>query len=181
MTIRDRAGNHREVFGPRDDNLGALKFNITQDPKNIDETPPRLFSVSLDKSKAKLGEGAKVTVVSIDGHSGVRDVYVDIAASPSFIDKKRVKLTPVPKASRMIKPGYDVEQNTYEGSFSTHELDEPGDWIVTRVMVSDAANNYLDMRYVEYPELEKIKVVFEQTPAGRIRAQRAMARFGSQQ
>jgi hypothetical protein len=100
-----------------------------------------------------------IVAIAVDDHSGIGDIWVDVGASPSWIDKKRIRLTP--KSGRpLIKPGFDVKQNVYEGSFKTHKLDEPGDWVVSRVFVRDKANNYLDVRAAESPDLRTVKVVY---------------------
>ncbi|MBI4474796.1 MAG: hypothetical protein HY646_19145 [Acidobacteria bacterium] len=159
LTIVDNAGNRREIFAPTNKLLQAVKFSINQDAKNVDKTIPRLISVSFDKATAKMTDEIKITAIAFDGMSGVGDVYVDVAASPSFIDKKRIKLSPKPKPP-IIKPGFDVDDNVYEGTFKTNQLDEPGDWIVTRVFVRDRANNYLDVRATEHSDLASVKVVY---------------------
>jgi hypothetical protein len=98
----------------------------------------------------------------VDDHSGIGDIWVDVGASPSWIDKKRVRLK-AKEGRPLIKPGFDVKQNLYEGSFKTHKLDEPGDWVVSRVFVRDNANNYLDVRAVESPDLQSVKVVYSES------------------
>lgn len=159
LTIGDVAGNRREVFAPTNEKLKAVKFNVVQDPKKVDKTLPRLISVAFDKATAKLGDEIKISAIAIDEMSGVGDVYVDVAAAPSYIDKKRIKLTQRAKPP-LIKPGFDIEEYAWEGSFKTHALDEPGDWIVTRVFIRDKASNYLDARSTEHSDLGSVKVVF---------------------
>lgn len=166
LSIGDKAGNKKELFAPTNKKLQAVKFNITQDPKKIDKTPPRLISVSFDKQTNKLGEETKITAIAFDDMSGVGDVYVDVASSPSFIDKKRIKLSPKAKPP-MIKPGFDIQDNVYEGTFKPHAMDEPGDWIITRVFVRDNADNYLDVRATENGDLAAIKVVYGDSGAER--------------
>ena len=158
LSIGDQAGNRKELFAPTNKMLQAVKFNVTQDPKKVDKTPPRLISVSFDKSTGKMGDEIRITAIGVDDMAGVGDVYVDVAASPSFIDKKRVHLAAKARPV-LIKPGFDIQDNVYEGTFKTHALDEPGDWIVTRVFVRDNANNYTDVRATENGDLAAVKVV----------------------
>ncbi len=158
LSIVDEAGNRKEIFAPTNKLLQAVKFNITQDPKRVDKVAPRLISVAFDKMTAKMGDEIKISAIAVDDNAGVGDVFVDVAASPSFIDKKRVRLSAKARPV-LIKPGFDIQDNVFEGSFKTHLLDEPGDWIVTRVFVRDNANNYTDVRATENGDLAAVKVV----------------------
>ncbi len=170
IQIKDRAGNQADLFAMTNQKLAAVKFNIRQDPDNVDKAPPKLISVAFDKSTARMTEEIKVIAVAADDFSGIGDIVVDVGATPSFIDKKRVRLTPRAKR-QIIKPGYDVEQNIWEGSFKTHELDEPGNWTVSRVFVRDKANNYLDVRATDHPDLANVKVFYTGGGAATARAQ----------
>ena len=159
IQIKDKAGNQKDMFSSTNALLAAMKFNIRQDPARIDKVPPKLISVAFDRATAGMEDETKIVAIAVDDHSGIGDIWVDVGASPSWIDKKRIRLTP--KAGRpLIKPGFDVKQNVYEGSFKTHKLDEPGDWVVSRVFVRDKANNYLDVRAAESPDLQTVKVVY---------------------
>jgi len=159
IQIKDKAGNQKDLFSSTNELLAATKFNIRQDPAKIDKVPPKLISVAFDRATAGMEDETKIVAIAVDDHSGIGDIWVDVGASPSWIDKKRVRLTP--KSGRtLIKPGFDVKQNIYEGSFKTHKLDEPGDWVVSRVFVRDNANNYLDVRADASPDLRTVKVVY---------------------
>ena len=63
----------------------------------------------------------------------------------------------VPQPEIIQKSGFNIDANTYVGSFRTHVMDEPGEWHVVRVMARDNADNLLDMREYEYPLLANVK------------------------
>ncbi len=179
IQIKDKAGNQRDLFSSTNEPLGAAKFNIRQDPSNIDKVLPKLISVAFDRATANMEQETKIIAIAVDEHSGIGDIWVDVGASPSWIDKKRVKLT-ARRGRPLIKPGFDVQQNVYEGTFNTHRLDEPGDWVVSRVFIRDNANNYLDVRADESPDLQTVKVVYGGAAASR-GPQGATTNFGQAQ
>ena len=69
-------------------------------------------------------------------------------------------MNPVPQPEIIQKSGFNIDANTYVGSFRTHVMDEPGEWHVVRVMARDNADNLLDMREYEYPLLANVKIDF---------------------
>jgi len=159
IQMKDKAGNQKDLFSSTNELLNATRFKIRQDPSNVDKVPPKLVSVGFDRATAAMEEETKIIAIAVDDHSGVGDIWVDVGASPSWIDKKRVRLK-LRSGRPLIKPGFDVKQNVYEGSFKTHRLDEPGDWVLARVFVRDNANNYLDVRAATSPDLQTVKVVY---------------------
>lgn len=160
VSLQDNAGQKVVNFGATNPKLKDAKFTIRQQASEVDSVPPRLIGLNVDKKQAALGDEITITAIVIDDKSGVGTLAVDFAAMPSYIDKRRVHLKPVPVPTVIQKSGFDLDTNTYTGSFKTHVMDEPGEWHVVRVMARDNADNLLDMRHYEFPELANVKINF---------------------
>ncbi len=160
IRLRDRARNQRTAFPNSNEALGEQRISIIADREDL--TPPQLITLSIDKRSAQPGEGVTLRAVITDNLSGVDNITVTIH-SPNSIDKRRVSLTPKAKPDVLIKPAYDVQENIYEGTFTTHPLDEPGWWTVKRVIARDLANNYMDMISRDYVEIETVQVLFSES------------------
>ncbi len=160
MWIGDRAGQQVFMFGNTHPLLKTARFNVIQDPAQADTVPPRLITVTVDRKQAALGSQIQVTAVAVDDLSGVGTLVIDFAAMPSYIDKRRVHMNAVARPEIIQKSGFNIDANTYVGSFRTHVMDEPGEWHVVRVMARDNADNLLDMREYEYPLLANVKIDF---------------------
>lgn len=160
MWFEDNAGQQSFLFGTTNPLLKAPtgRFNIRQDPSKVDKNPPKLVTLNLDKTTAALGSEIRVTAVVVDDKSGVGTVVVDFASVPSYADHKRTHLKAVPQPAIVQKSGFNVNTNTYTGTFRTHVMDEPGEWHVTRVMARDNADNQLDLRETEHTVLGSVKV-----------------------
>ena len=108
--------------------------------------------------------GTEIKIVGIfaDDMSGVGNVAVSVHEEDS-ISKFRVQLKPRPKPSVMIKPGFDVQQNVWEGSFKLMAYHQPGHWRIERVLMRDNANNYSDYRHIQDMNVGTMKMYFVPT------------------
>jgi hypothetical protein len=157
----DKAGKSRYHFFKTHQKLNAARFTLEQPEEIVDSQAPELITVWLDKQEGKLGDEVKVSVIMSDDMSGIGDIALSFAAYPSFADKRRIHLKKVPPRDVLQKAGFNIEENLWEGTFKTHRLDEPGDWKLTRVLARDNADNQLDMRRSEFPDLLLVGLNFE--------------------
>lgn len=155
---RDNAGMELYTFYRTDPKLKAARFVVRQDRNIVDSTPPELITTWIDKKEGNLGDPVKVSMIIADDLSGVETVVADFAAYPSFADKRRVHLKRVQPNDVLQKPGFNIEQNLWEGTFTTHKMDEPGDWKLVRIFARDAADNLLDLMRSAHPEMLNISV-----------------------
>lgn len=151
---RDNADKTNYVFQTTHPVLKNAKVIMQQDPAKIDTTPPTLFSVWLDKERARLGERIQVNVVMTDDRSGVGTIAVNFAPYPSYIDRVRVHLRPVDKPAVIQKSGFDISANLWTGTFDINPWFEEGEWRIDRITARDNADNYLDVLPEYNPELD---------------------------
>ncbi len=156
----DKAGKTQYHYPKTHDKLNTARFTLDQPEEMVDSQGPELITVWLDKTSGKLGDTVKVSAIMSDDMSGVGDIAVNFAAYPSFADKRRVHLKKVAQRDVLQKAGFNLEENLYEGTFTTHVMDEPGDWKLSRILARDNADNLLDMRRSEFPDLLLVNVNF---------------------
>lgn len=133
---------------------------LTQDPANVDKTPPQLLSVWVDKTAARLGDTLTVNAIITDDKSGVGTVAVMFAPHPSYIDRVRIHLKPVERPAVVQKSGMDISGNLWTGTFESSVWYEPGEWRVDRITARDNADNYMDLLPEYHPELSDVKINF---------------------
>lgn len=155
VSIQDNAGNERHYF-ETEDIIGKNKFTVDANDKT-DLNSPQLVTVTLDKDRAGFNEDVKISAIVTDNLSGVEHVTVFVQ-SPSILDKRRVQLRAKAKPPIIIVPRFDVNANTFEGTFKVDPLDEPGVWTVSRVVATDFANNHMDIQADDNPQLGTIGV-----------------------
>lgn len=154
MWSEDKAGQRMMMMQSSEPVMKNANINLTQDPANIDQTPPTLFSVWVDKTTARLGEPVTVYAIVADDKAGVGTVAISFAPTPSFIDRVRVHLKPMPKADVIQKSGLDINANMWSGNVDTIPWFEPGEWKVDRITIRDNADNYLDLLPEYHPEVD---------------------------
>ncbi len=154
----DVAGRKMFTYARINPMVQAARFEVTQDPAKVDSTAPEVITVWLDQTEGKLGDTIKVSMIVSDDLAGVTQVVANFAAYPSFADKKRIHLRRVAPRDVLQKAGFNLDEQIWEGTFTTHEMDEPGDWKLVRIFAGDAADNYLDIRRSERPDMLTVKV-----------------------
>lgn len=176
MWARDAAGKETMIFQTSHPALKTAKVNLTNEPANVDKVAPTLFSVWVDKETARLGEAVTVNAVITDDKSGVGTVAVMFSPNPSYIDRVRVHLKPVPKVDVVQKSGLDISANLWTGTLETIPWFEPGQWSIDRIVARDNADNYLDLLPDAAPEIAQVKVNF--TGGNNLREQMTQNRKG---
>ena len=161
IMAEDEAGNIRYYFDASDELVANQKITVAPNPE-ADVKSPELTALSFDKETAKPGEDVKVSAIISDDISGVEHVTV-FFISPNLLDKRRVQLKAPPRPPIIIKPGLDVQNNLFEGTLKIHELDETGDWSVTRLVATDFANNYLNVMAEHSEDLASLRMHFSRT------------------
>lgn len=156
----DHAEQTSVIFQTTHAALKNAKVILQQDPAKVDSAPPVLHSVWVEQERAQLGQPVRVNAVITDDKSGVGTVAVMFAPHPSYIDRVRVHLRPVPKADVVQKSGLDISANLWTGTVETIPWFEPGEWRVDRVTARDNADNFLDMLPENFPELSSVKIEF---------------------
>ncbi|MBI4473961.1 MAG: hypothetical protein HY646_14935, partial [Acidobacteria bacterium] len=163
LAARDKANKEAMLVHTTSPSLKNAKVNLTNDPANIDVTPPTFFSVWVDKTSARLGEPVTINAIIVDDKSGVGSVGVAFAPMPSFIDRITVVMKPVKpvetEGQQIRKAGLDVNSNMWTGTIQTSEWFEPGEWRVDRINARDNADNYMDILPEYHPEID-IKVTY---------------------
>ena len=154
----DNAGQKMFTYARLNPVVHAARFDVSQDPSLVDKIPPEVITAWLDKTEGNLGDTIKVSMIVSDDMAGVTHVVANFASYPSFADKKRVHLRKAAQRDVLQKAGFNLDEQVWEGTFTTHKLDEPGDWKLVRIFAGDDADNYLDMRRTEYPEILTVKV-----------------------
>jgi hypothetical protein len=159
LVARDKSNKDVMLVHTTSPTMKNAKINLTNDPAKVDNVPPQLFSIWVDKENARLGEPVTVNAVVSDDRSGVGGVSVAFAPHPSYIDRARVVLKPVtadPNAQAQ-RAGLDVSSNIWTGVLQTTEHFEPGEWVVDRVVARDKADNVMDVLPEYVPDL-KVKI-----------------------
>ncbi len=176
MWVSDRAGKTAHLFRTTHPLLENAIVNMTQDEAKRDTQPPTLFSVWVDQTEARLGEPVTVNAIITDDMSGVGTFAVNFTPVPSYINRSRVHLKPVPRPDVIQKAGLDVSQNLWRGTITTDEWMEPGEWKIDRIMARDNADNYLDLLPEYVPEIDTVRVTF--TGGSQLREQMKRNRAG---
>lgn len=140
--------------------LAKAKFNIIQDPKNVDSTPPKLVSIWVESESGTMGQPVTVSAIIVDDKSGVGTVSAVFQAVPSYQNNARVILRKIPKADVIQKSGFNTETNLYQGQLTTGIWQEPGRWQLMRIVARDNADNFLDMLPENHPEFAAVAVNF---------------------
>ncbi len=160
MWVSDRARKSAHHFRTTFSVLENAVINLTQEDAKHDTTPPTLFSVWVDQTTARLGEPVTVNAIITDDMSGVGTFAVNFTPVPSYINRSRVHLKPVPRPDVIQKAGLDVSQNLWRGTITTNEWMEPGVWKIDRIVARDNADNYLDLLPEYVPEIQTVEVTF---------------------
>ncbi|MBI4475131.1 MAG: hypothetical protein HY646_20865 [Acidobacteria bacterium] len=181
VNLTDKARNDRFYFPTTHPKLSAAKIMVEQDPANVDKKGPEMFTIALipqgrpvarldlkpeyqgeardylDSQLSWQGDEIKIVGIFTDDESGVGNIAVSVHEEDS-ISKFRVSLKPKALPPVLIKPGMDVTENVWEGSFRLAPFHQPGHWRIERVLVRDNANNYTDYRHMQVQNIAAQKV-----------------------
>jgi len=157
VKISDKATNEAFLFPPSVPMLRDVTVDVEQDPANVDREPPRLLGLQLSHDQVDRDKAVDITALVEDDKSGVKEVYVSFY-SPYGVDFNRVKLSNEPVELNRRSAGKQV--NVWRGSLRIKPLQEPGRWTVSRVNISDNANNYRNYNAVRDAIIKDVTVVF---------------------
>ena len=157
IELYDAARNQALLFAATHPGLGAVSARVEADPAKRDDLPPELLALELPMRTAAADEAIPVAALVTDDLSGVDKVYVSFQ-SPSGADLIRVELEsrnpPLNRASLVPQP------NVFRGTLRLEPWRERGRYRVSRVNLSDRAQNYRNLNPVRDEEVRGLFVEF---------------------
>ena len=120
-----------------------------------------LLALELPQREAPAGESIPVAALVEDNRSGVDKVYVSFQ-SPSGADLVRVELES--RNPPLNRPSLVPQPNVFRGSLKIERWRERGRYRVSRVNLSDRAQNYRNLNPVRDEEVRGLEVVFLEDP-----------------
>ena len=168
VELYDAARNGALLFAATDPVLRDAAFHLTADPALRDDEPPTLLALELPRREAHPGEAIPVAALVVDDRSGVEQVSVSFR-SESGADLVRVALES--RNPPLNRPSLVPQPNVFRGALRIAAWQERGTYRVSRVNLSDRAQNYRNLNPVRDDEVRGLEVVFrpaaeeERTPA----------------
>ena len=157
VELYDAARNSALIFAATAPVLAELGVLVHENRDRRDDEAPALLAVELPQREALAGESIPVAALVEDNLSGVDKVYVSFQ-SPSGADLVRVELESTnPPLNR---PSLVPQPNVFRGSLRIEKWQERGTYTVSRVNISDRAQNYLNLNPVRDEEVRGLEVVF---------------------
>jgi hypothetical protein len=130
---------------------------VAENPEKRDDEAPVLLAVELPQREALASESIPVAALVEDNLSGVDKVYVSFR-SPSGADLIRVELES--KNPPLNRPSLVPQPNVFRGALKIEEWQERGTYTVSRVNISDRAQNYLNLNPVRDEAIRGLEVLF---------------------
>lgn len=167
VEVYDAARNQALLFAATDPVLEEAAFDLTADPERRDDAAPALLALELPRREAPADEGIPVAALVVDDRSGVEKVFVSFQ-SESGADLVRVALES--RNPPLNRPSLVPQPNVFRGTLKIAAWQERGRYRVSRVNLSDRAQNYRNLNPVRDEEVRGLEVVFlsddeeEQTP-----------------
>jgi hypothetical protein len=169
LILTDAATNQALYFTPAEPVLQSVSFEVAQDPERIDAEPPRLVALDIPLREAFDSEAIPVAALVEDDKSGVDKVYVSFH-SPSGADLVRVELSSTnPPLNR---PSLVPQRAVFRGELKLEKWHERGSYRVTRVNLSDQAQNYLNLNPARDESIRGVSVLFREDPKAKKEATR---------
>lgn len=161
LELYDAARNQALLFAATHPGLRGASVRVEADPAKQDDAPPELLALELPMRVAPADEAVPVAALVTDDLSGVDKVYVSFQ-SPRGADLVRVELEsrnpPLNRASLVPQP------NVFRGTLRLESWRERGRYRVSRVNLSDRAQNYRNLNPVRDEEVRDLFVRFEDEP-----------------
>lgn len=157
VKVSDKATNEAHLFPVSVPILRNIKVMVDQNPAKVDKAPPRLLALQLSHDELPRDKELSVTMLVEDDLSGVREAHISFL-SPYGADFQRVKLSN--EAPNLNRRSAGKQLNVWRGSLKIRPTQEPGRWTVSRVNLSDNANNYANYNAFREPMLRHLGVVF---------------------
>lgn len=157
VELYDAARNSALIFAATAPVLAGLGVVVHENPEKRDDEAPVLLAVELPQREALAGESIPVAALVEDNLSGVDKVYVSFQ-SRSGADLVRVELES--RNPPLNRPSLVPQPNVFRGALKIAEWQERGAYTVSRVNISDRAQNYLNLNPVRDEEIRGLEVVF---------------------
>jgi hypothetical protein len=119
----DNAGNN--VWLNNGDHYNLEDFTVINE--NIDNAPPKITGVTVDKSEANLGDTVTVSIDAVDDKTGVDYVAVEYFAGDRYLDE--------------LEAVFNQTTGKYEVKFSINDQSRPGIWSISSIYVRDKEYN----------------------------------------
>ena len=157
VELYDAARNSALIFAATSPALAEASVLVAENPDKRDDEAPVLLAVELPQREALASESIPVAALVEDNLSGVDKVYVSFQ-SPSGADLVRVELES--KNPPLNRPSLVPQPNVFRGVLKIEEWRERGTYTVSRVNISDRAQNYLNLNPVRDEEIRGLEIVF---------------------
>ena len=157
VELFDAARNGALIFAPTAPVLAEARVAVEADPAMRDDEPPTLLALELPLREAPAGEVIPVAALVVDDRSGVDKVYVSFQ-SPSGADLIRVELES--RNPPLNRPSLVPQPNVFRGTLKLEDWQERGTYRVSRVNLSDRAQNYRNLNPVRDDEVRGLEVAF---------------------
>ena len=157
VELYDAARNSALIFAATAPVLADVGVLVHENPAKRDDEAPVLLAVELPQREALASESIPVAALVEDNLSGVDKVYVSFQ-SPSGADLVRVELES--KNPPLNRPSLVPQPNVFRGALKIEDWRERGTYTVSRVNISDRAQNYLNLNPVRDEEVRGLEVVF---------------------
>lgn len=157
VELYDAARNGTLLFAATSPVLADLRVLVAENPEKRDDEAPVLLAVELPQRQALATESIPVAALVEDNRSGVDKVYISFR-SPSGADLVRVALES--RNPPLNRPSLVPQPNVFRGVLKIEEWRERGTYTVSRVNISDRAQNYLNLNPVRDEEVRGLAVEF---------------------
>ena len=157
VELYDAARNSALIFAATSPVLVEASVLVEADPDRRDDEAPVLLAVELPQREALASESIPVAALVEDNLSGVDKVYVSFR-SPSGADLVRVELES--RNPPLNRPSLVPQPNVFRGALKIEAWRERGTYTVSRVNISDRAQNYLNLNPVRDEAIRGLEVVF---------------------
>lgn len=162
LELYDAARNQALLFAATEPALGEAVVRVEADTTKQDDEAPALLALEIPVRVARADEAVPIAALVEDDLSGVDRVLVSFQ-SASGADLVRVELTssnpPLNRASLLPQP------NVFRGTLKLEPWRERGPYRVSRVNLSDRAQNYRNLNRVRDEEIEGFIVEFVEDEA----------------
>lgn len=155
VKMSDKATNEENLFPPDDPMLQNVTVDVI--PAKVDKTPPRLLAIQLSHDEIDRDKSVEITLLAEDELSGVKEAYVSFL-SPFGADFNRVTLTN--EQPDLRRRSASKQTNVWRGTLKLKPTQHPGKWTVSRVNLSDEANNYANYNPVRDAIVQNLSVMF---------------------
>lgn len=157
VELHDAARNSALLFAATSPVLADATVLVEADPEKRDDEAPVLLALELAQREAAAEESVPVAALVEDDLSGVEKVFVSFR-SESGADLVRVELES--RNPPLNRPSLVPQPNVFRGALKIEPWRERGAYTVSRVNLSDRAQNYRNLNPVRDEQVQGLAVVF---------------------